>query len=123
MQMGMGMGSGPAVAVAVAGSSASGPCGGPLGNELGTDNRNLARRVDAEPYLATLEPDDRHADVVADKEFFHQLPRQHQHGTVPLGPYKRRFPPRFTLRHGSHRGIAVDSFMSLGHIFRQRRRA
>jgi hypothetical protein len=88
MQMRMGSGSGPAVAVAVGGACAcaSGPCGSPLGNELGTDNRNLARGVDSEPYLATLEPDDRHADVVADKEFFHQLPRQHQHGTVPLGP-------------------------------------
>jgi hypothetical protein len=117
LAMQMRMGSGPAVAVA--GSSASGPCGGPLGNEFSADNRNLARGVDSEPYLATFEPDDRHADVVADKEFFHQLPRQHQHGTVPLG----RFAPRFTLRHRSRRGIAVDSFMSLGHVFWQRRLA
>jgi hypothetical protein len=86
----MKMGSGPPAVVA--GRTAPGSCGGPFGNELGTDDRDLARGIDSEPYLATLEPDDRHTDVVADKEFFHQLPRQHQHGTVPLGPHKLPVP-------------------------------
>ena len=86
------MGSRPAVAVAVAvavtaaGSRGPGAYGDALGHKLGTDHRDLAWGVDPEPDLATLEPDDRHTDIVADKEFFHQLPRQHQHGTVPLGP-------------------------------------
>jgi hypothetical protein len=55
-------------------------------HQLGTHDRDLARGVNAQPDLAPFEPDDGHTDIVADKEFFHQLPRQHQHGTVPLGP-------------------------------------
>jgi hypothetical protein len=54
-----------------------------LGDEFGTDDRDLAGGINAQPDLASFQPDDSHADVVADKEFFHQLPRQHQHGTVP----------------------------------------
>jgi hypothetical protein len=70
--------------VAIAGGP--GPRGRSFGDELGTDDRDLAGGVDAQPDLASFQPDDRHADVVADKEFFHQLPRQHQHGTVPRLP-------------------------------------
>jgi hypothetical protein len=69
---------------------AGGGCGGglgsrgrSLGDELGTDDRDLAGGINAQPDLASFQPDDRHADVVADKELFHQLPGQHQHGTVP----------------------------------------
>jgi hypothetical protein len=64
----------------------AGPRGRPFGDQLGADDGDLARGVDAQADLTPLQPDDGHADVVADKEFFHQLPRQHQHGTVPLGP-------------------------------------
>src|SRR4051794_9786325 len=44
-----------------------------FGDQLGADHRDLARRLDPEPDLSPFEPDDRHADVVADKELFHQL--------------------------------------------------
>ncbi len=55
-------------------------------HELGPDHRDLPRRVDSEPDLSSFQPDDRDTDVIADKEFFHQFPGQHQHGTVPQGP-------------------------------------
>src|SRR5689334_16554535 len=54
----------------------------PLGNELGADDGHLARGLDAQPDLAPFEPDDRHANVVPDEEFFHELSSQHQHGTL-----------------------------------------
>src|SRR4051812_47633899 len=50
-----------------------------LGHELGPDHGDLAGCVDSEPDLPSLEADDRHADVVADEELFHQFPRQHEH--------------------------------------------
>jgi hypothetical protein len=53
-------------------------------HELGPHHGDLSRRFDAEPHLSSFEPDDSHTDVVADEEFFHQLPRQHQHATLPL---------------------------------------
>src|SRR5512135_622886 len=56
-----------------------------LGDELGADDRDLARGLDPQADLAPLQADDGHADVVADKKLLHQLPGQHQHGTVPLG--------------------------------------
>jgi hypothetical protein len=70
------------VAVTVAGRGL-GARGRSFGDEFGTDDRDLAGGIDAQPDLASFQPDDCHTDVVADKEFFHQLPRQHQHGTVP----------------------------------------
>jgi len=53
------------------------------GNKLGTDHGNLAWGLDPEPDLPPFKADDSHTDVVADVEFFHQLPRQYQHGTLP----------------------------------------
>ncbi len=38
-----------------------------LGNEFGANHRHLAGRIDAEPDLTSFEPDDGHADVVADE--------------------------------------------------------
>ena len=59
-----------------------GRCG--VGPRSGTSSArttgDLAGGLDPEPDLAPLEPDDGHADVVADVELLHQLPGQHQHG-------------------------------------------
>src|SRR5271157_216384 len=55
----------------------------PTGDELGANHGHLAWSFDPEPDLPPFEPDDGHTDVVTDVEFFHQLPRQHQHGTLP----------------------------------------
>jgi hypothetical protein len=53
------------------------------GNELGTDHGHLTWGIDSEPDLPPFKTDNSHTDVVADVEFFHQLPRQYQHGTLP----------------------------------------
>jgi hypothetical protein len=58
----------------------------PLGNQLGPDDRDLSGRVNPQSNLTSFQPDDSYTDVVANEELFHQLPRQHQHGTVPQGP-------------------------------------
>jgi hypothetical protein len=70
-----------------AGACARGPGsrGHSLGYQLGPDDRDLAGGIDSEPDLTSFQPDDSYTDVVADKELFHQLPRQHQHGTIPRG--------------------------------------
>ncbi len=60
--------------------------GDPLGNQLGADHGDLAWSVDPESDLPPFQSDDSHADVVTDEELLHELPRQHQHGTDPLGP-------------------------------------
>ena len=65
------------------GAGDPGSRGRSFGDELGANDRDLAGGVYTQPDLASFQPDDCHTDVVADKEFFHQLPRQHQHGTVP----------------------------------------
>lgn len=84
----------------------SGSRGQPFGYELGTHDRHLARCVDAESHLASFQTDDSDTDVVSDEQFFHQLPRQHQHGTVPLGPYKLRSEHRF------HYGTTVPAWVT-----------
>lgn len=55
----------------------------PFWYEFRPDHRHLARRLDPEPDLSTLQADDGHTDVVTDEEFFHQLPSQHQHDILP----------------------------------------
>jgi hypothetical protein len=65
------------------GAGSLGSRGRPFGNEFGTNDRDLAGGVDAQPDLAPFQPDHGYTDVIADKKFFHQLPRQHQHGTIP----------------------------------------
>ena len=47
------------------------------------DHRDLFGRLDPEPDLVALEPDDGHADVVPDVELLHQLTSQHQHVVRP----------------------------------------
>ena len=54
-----------------------------LGNKLRPDHGHLPRGLYSQPDLPPFEADDGHANVVSDKEFFHQLPSQHQHGTLP----------------------------------------
>jgi hypothetical protein len=48
-------------------------------DQLGADHRDLAWSIDAEAYLAALESNDGHANLVADVDLFHQLSRQNQH--------------------------------------------
>jgi hypothetical protein len=52
-------------------------------DQLGTDDGHLARRVDAQPNLSSLHSDDRDADVITDEQFFHQLPGEHEHRSLP----------------------------------------
>src|SRR5690606_16378902 len=51
-----------------------------LRDQLRADDRDVARGLDAEADLTPLQPDDGHADVVADVQLLHKLPRQDQHG-------------------------------------------
>ena len=86
-----------------------------FGDELGADHRDLAGGVDPEPDLSPFQPDDGHADVVADEEFLHQLPGQHQHGTVPLGAWIAVPVPRPVVsrsRQGNS-GLQQDSRLRL----------
>jgi hypothetical protein len=55
------------------------------GDELGANDRNFPWRVDPEPHLPSLHPHDRHANVVADVELFHELTGQHEHVMRPIG--------------------------------------
>jgi hypothetical protein len=47
---------------------------GALRHQLGADHGDFAGRLDAQPHLAAVEADHGHANVLADEEFFHQLP-------------------------------------------------
>jgi hypothetical protein len=51
----------------------------PLGDQLGPDHRDFPRRLDAQPYLAGLDPDDRDADVIPYEQLLHQLAGQDEH--------------------------------------------
>jgi hypothetical protein len=67
----------------------------PFRHQFGPDNRDFPRSIDAQAHLAAFETYNSYADVLPDEEFFHQLPRQHQHVTLPLlspvvGSYPRR---------------------------------
>lgn len=55
-----------------------------IGHQLRSDNGHLARRVDAQPHLASFESDHRHADIFADEELLHQLPGQDEHDSPPF---------------------------------------
>lgn len=48
-------------------------------HEFGSHDANIARGLNAEPDLSSLQPDHGDANVVADEQFFHQLPGQHEH--------------------------------------------
>jgi hypothetical protein len=54
-------------------------CGLPLGDQLGPDHGDFAWRLDAQPYLAGLDPDDRDADVIAYEQLLHQFAGQDEH--------------------------------------------
>ncbi len=84
------------------GACACGPRsnGDSFGNQLGANDRDLSGRVDSESNLTSFQSDDSYTDVVANEELFHQLPRQHQHGTVPRGlqsPSSASLPPGTTI--------------------------
>jgi hypothetical protein len=79
----------------------------PLRHELGPDHRDLARCLDAEPDLPPLQSDDGHADVVADEQFLHQLPGQHQHRVSSLRGAERITSPRnLTGRMSGQHGLS-----------------
>jgi hypothetical protein len=46
----------------------------PFRDELRPDDRHLAGRLDPQTNLSGLQPDDRHADVIPNKQPLHQLP-------------------------------------------------
>jgi len=50
-----------------------------LGDELGADDRDVARGLDPEPHLTPFEPHDGDTNVVADEQLLHQLSGEHQH--------------------------------------------
>jgi hypothetical protein len=50
-----------------------------FGDQLGPDHGDLPRRLDAQPYLASLDPDDRDADVIPYEQLLHQLAGQDEH--------------------------------------------
>jgi hypothetical protein len=75
--------------------------------ELAADHADVPGGVDPEPDLTALDADHRDADVVADIESLHQLPRQDQHGVTPCGgplPSLRNLPLLGSLEHGFGRG-------------------
>jgi hypothetical protein len=89
----------------------------PARDELGANHGHLAWGFDSKPDLPPFEPDDGHADVITDVELFHQLPRQHQHGTLPSstsGSILQRERPAST-EHATPPARA--SFWSLGYFF------
>jgi hypothetical protein len=65
----------------------------PFRDELGANDRHVARGVDPQPHLPALEPDYRDADVVTYEKLFHQLPGQHQHVSLPVKYAWVRFQP------------------------------
>jgi hypothetical protein len=87
-----------ALAVRPGGACPQGPGsrGHPIGDQLGPHDRDFTGGIDSEPDLTSFQPDDSYTDVVANEELFHQLPRQHQHGTVPQSlqcPFSASHPP------------------------------
>jgi hypothetical protein len=63
-----------------------------VGNELGSDNGHFPWCLDPQADLPAFKSDDRYANVVSNEEFFHQLPGQHQHKTLPSLPWVRFLP-------------------------------
>jgi hypothetical protein len=51
----------------------------PLGDQLGPNHGDFAWCLDAQPYLAGLDADDRHADVIAYEQLLHQFAGQDEH--------------------------------------------
>jgi hypothetical protein len=47
--------------------------------EFRSHHGNTARRVNAQPHLATFQADNCHADILSDVNLLHQLPREHKH--------------------------------------------
>ncbi len=73
-----------------------------LRDKLGANHRDVARGFNSKPDLSPLDPYDGHADVVADKKLFHQLPGQHQHSA--LSSHWARAAPRALPHRDSHPG-------------------
>ncbi len=48
-----------------------------FGDQFGPDDGNLARGIDTQPHLPSLESNDSDADVIADEELLHELSGQH----------------------------------------------
>jgi hypothetical protein len=54
-----------------------------LGNQFGTNDGDVAGCIDSQTDLPSFQADDCDTDVIADKEFFHQFPGQHEHELLP----------------------------------------
>jgi hypothetical protein len=68
----------------------------PWADEFPSHDRHIARSVDSQPDLPSLEPDDRDADIVADIEFFHELAGQDEHFCLPIQCAQAYFQPTFS---------------------------
>jgi hypothetical protein len=87
----------------------------PFGNQLGSDDRDLARRFDAQPDLASFQSDDGDADVIADEQLLHQFPGQHQHVVSSSSDAERNRPGPPAGYRANRRG-APTHIGNLGHV-------
>lgn len=84
----------------------------PFWNQLGPNDLDVSRSVDSQSDLSALEPDDRHANVIANEQPFHQLAGQDQHVFRPLKyaqvcfrptiPFIGQFDSRAFREEGAH---------------------
>jgi hypothetical protein len=80
-------------------------CALAFGDQLGADHRDLAGRLDAQPYLAGLDPDDRDADVIAYEQLLHQFAGQDEHVWIsPQSSLEVRHIAGFARLVSPHRG-------------------
>jgi hypothetical protein len=76
-----------------------------LGDQLGPDHGDLPRRLDAQPYLAGLDPDDRDADVIPNEQLLHQFAGQDEHVWIsPQGSLEVHNVAGFARLVSPHRG-------------------
>jgi hypothetical protein len=76
-----------------------------FGDQLGPNHRDLPRRLDAQPYLAGLDPDDRDADVIPNEQLLHQFAGQDEHVWIsPQGSLEVHNVAGFARLVSPHRG-------------------
>jgi hypothetical protein len=81
-------------------------------NQFGADDRDLARGLDSQSDLTSLQANYGDADIVADEKLLHQLPREHQHGALFLSG--RSGDPRFPSLVPSRELGQGNAVVSLG---------
>jgi len=55
-----------------------------FGDQLRSNDSDVARCVDPQPHLPSLESNDCDADVIADEKLLHELSGQHEHEWLPF---------------------------------------